>query len=83
MTQVVEACSPNPGSMADDSMQELRWDAEALGADAVVVYLCLSSSSDDHPTVSHLFGTGMRFGTENKFCHHRASLVHLVSLVAS
>ena len=28
-------------------------------------------------------GTGMRFGTQNSFCHYRASSVHLVSLTVS
>ena len=28
---------PDPGSMADDSMQEAVWEAEALGADAVAL----------------------------------------------
>ena len=40
-----------------------------------VLYLDLSSSSDHHLLHSCL-GTGMRFGTQNKFCHYRASLVH-------
>ena len=44
-----------------------------------VVYLCLSSSSDDHPLLHSCLGTGMRFGTQNKFCHYRASLVHSAS----
>ena len=47
---------------------------------AFVVYLCLSSSSDDHLLSHSCLGTGMRFGTQNKFCHYRASLVHSVSL---
>ena len=33
----------------------------------------LSSSSDDHPLSHSCEGTGMRFGTQNKFCHYRAS----------
>ena len=48
-----------------------------------VVYPCLSSSSDDHLLSHSCLGTGMRFGTQNKFCHYRASLVHLVSLIVS
>ena len=48
-----------------------------------VVYPCLSSSSDDHHLSHSCLGTGMRFGTQNKFCHYRASLVHLVSLIVS
>ena len=48
-----------------------------------VVYLCLSSSSDDHLLSHRCLGTGMRFGTQNKFCHYRASLVHSVSLIVS
>ena len=48
-----------------------------------VVYLCLSSSSDDHLLSPSSLGTGMRFGTQNKFCNYRASLVHSVSLIVS
>ena len=40
-----------------------------------VVYPCLSSSSDDHLFLHSSFGTGMRVGTQNKFCHYRASLI--------
>ena len=38
-----------------------------------VVYLCPSSSSDDHHLLHSCLGTGMRVGTQNKFCHCRAS----------
>ena len=48
-----------------------------------VLYLCLSSSSDDNHLSHSCLGTGMRFGTQKKFCHYRASSVHLVSLIAS
>ena len=41
-----------------------------------VVYPCLSSSSDDHPFLHSCLGTGMRVGSQNKFCHYPASLVH-------
>ena len=37
MTQIVEGAQPDPGSMADDSMQEAMRDAGALGADAAVL----------------------------------------------
>ena len=46
-----------------------------------VVYLCLSSSSDDHLLSHSRLGTGMRGGARNKFCHYRASLVHLASSI--
>ena len=36
---------PDPGSMVDDSMPELRWEAEALGADAVALAEAYSSAS--------------------------------------
>ena len=36
---------PDPGSMVDDSMPELRWEAEALGADAVALAESYSSTS--------------------------------------
>ena len=36
---------PDPGSMADDSMTELRREAEALGADAVAPVETHSSTS--------------------------------------
>ena len=48
-----------------------------------VVYLCLSSSSDSHHLSHSCLGTGMRFGTQNKFCHYPASSVHLASLIVS
>ena len=35
-----------------------------------VVYLCLSSSSDDHLLSHSCLGTGMRGGAHNKFCHY-------------
>ena len=38
-----------------------------------MVYLCLSSSSDEHLFVYSFLGTGLRFGLENKFFHYRAS----------
>ena len=47
------------------------------------MYLCLSSSSDDHLLSHSVLGTGTRFGSQNKFCHYRASLVHSVSLTVS
>ena len=35
-----------------------------------------------HPLLSHsCLGTGMRGGAHNKFCHYRASLVHLASSI--
>ena len=36
---------PDPGSMVDDSMPKLRWEAEALGADAVALVQTESSTS--------------------------------------
>ena len=54
-----------------------------LEVDDHVVHLCLSSSSDDHHLSHSCLGTGMRFGTQNKFCHYRASSVHLASLIVS
>ena len=48
-----------------------------------VVYLCLSSASDGHPLLHSCLGTGMRVGTQNKFCHCRASLVHSASSIVS
>ena len=54
-----------------------------LGGQDFVVYPCLSSSSDDHHLSHSCLGTGMRLGMQNKFCHCRASLVHLVSLIVS
>ena len=57
--------------------------AEIEEGKTVVVYLCLSSSSDDHLLSHSCLGTGMRFGTQRKFCHYRASLVHWVSLIVS
>ena len=36
---------PDPGSMVDDSMPELRREAEALGADAVALAEAYSSAS--------------------------------------
>ena len=49
----------------------------------LVVYLSLSSSSGDHHLSHSCLGTGMRFGTQNKFGHYRASSVHLASLIVS
>ena len=47
-----------------------------------VVYPDPSSSPDEHHHLSHsCLGTGMRFGTQNKFCHYRASLVQSVSAI--
>ena len=57
--------------------------AADVGEITSVVYLCLSSSSDDHLLSHSCLGTGMRFGTQNKFCHYRESLVHSISLIAS
>ena len=45
------------------------------------MYLCLSSSSDDHHLSHSCLGTGMRFGPKNKFCHYRSSLVHSASSI--
>ena len=45
MMQVVEVHSPITGSMVDDSMPELRREAEALGADAVALAESYSSTS--------------------------------------
>ena len=42
---------------------------------AIVVYPCLSFSSDDHHLSPSCLGTAMRFGTQNKFCHYRASFI--------
>ena len=55
----------------------------SLGAAMIVVYLCLSSSSDSHLLLRSCLGTGMRFGTQNMFCHYPASSVHLASLFVS
>ena len=46
-----------------------------------VVYPCLSSSSDDHLLLLSSLGTGMRVGSQNKFFHFRASLVHSASAI--
>ena len=46
-----------------------------------VVFPCLSSSSDEHLLLRSCLGTGMRVGSQNKFCHFLASLVHPASLV--
>ena len=46
-----------------------------------VVYPCLSSSSDDHPLLHSCLGTGMRVGSQDKFCHFPASLVHSASAI--
>ena len=56
-------------------------DQFAVEQHTFVVYPCLSSSSDDHHLLHSCWCTGTRFGTQNKFCHYRASLVHLVSLI--
>ena len=47
----------------------------------VVVYLCLSSPSDEHHPLHSCLGTGARVGNQNKFCLHRASLAHPVSSI--
>ena len=46
-----------------------------------VVYPCLSSSSDDHPLLHSCLGTGLRVGSQNKYCHFRASLVRSASAI--
>ena len=46
-----------------------------------VVNPCLSSSSDDHPLFHSCLGTGMRVGSQSKFCHFPPSLVHSVSAI--
>ena len=46
-----------------------------------VVYPCLSSSSDDHHLSHSCLGTGMRFGTQNKFCHVLDSFLILVGVL--
>ena len=46
-----------------------------------MVYLYLSSSSNEHHLLHSCLGTGMRVGTYNKFCHYRASLVHSASSI--
>ena len=46
-----------------------------------MLYLYLSSSSDEHHLLHSCLGTGMRVGTYNNFCHYRASLVHLSSSI--
>ena len=48
----------------------------------LVVYPCLSYSSDDHHLLHSCLGTGARVGTQNRFRLYRASLVHLVSSIA-
>ena len=45
MTQGRGGAQPDPGSMVDDSMSELRREAEALGADAVAPVEAYSSTS--------------------------------------
>ena len=45
------------------------------------MYPCLSSSSDDHPLLHSYLGTGMRVGSQNKFCHFLASLSHSASAI--
>ena len=50
---------PDPGSMVDDSMPELRWEAEALGADAVALAEAYSSASRQR---AGAFGLSARCG---------------------
>ena len=48
-----------------------------------VVYLCLSSSSDDHRSLHSCLGTGTRVETQKQvLVFFRSSLVHPVSLIA-
>ena len=43
--------------------------------------LGLSSSYDDHPLLHSCLGTGMRVGSQNKFCHFPPSMVHSASAI--
>ena len=51
---------PDPGSMVDDSMPELRREAEALGADAVALVETYSSTSRQRAGVA----MGLRLGCD-------------------